>query len=69
VDPKCRKVIEGFEKQVYKEGTQVPDKSDGHDHMNDAIGYGCEFLYPIRTAQAAPPAGTWTVGTTATKTR
>jgi phage terminase large subunit len=69
VDPKCRKVIEGFEKQVYKEGTQVPDKSDGHDHMNDAIGYGCEFLYPIRTAQVAPPAGTWTVGTTATKTR
>jgi phage terminase large subunit len=69
VDPKCRKVIEGFEKQVYKEGTQVPDKSDGHDHMNDAIGYGCEFLYPIRTAQVSPPAGTWTVGTTATKTR
>ena len=68
VDPKCRKVIEGFEKQVYKEGTQVPDKSDGYDHMNDAIGYGCEFLYPIRTAQASPPAGTWSVGTTNTRT-
>ena len=48
IDPKCRRVIECLEKQLYKEGTQIPDKDGGHDHMNDAIGYGIEYLRPIR---------------------
>ena len=36
IDPKCKKVIESLERQVYKEGTSQPEK-DGFDHMNDAL--------------------------------
>lgn len=48
VDPKCKHIINGLQKQVYKEGTQIPDKDSGHDHTNDAIGYMIEYMYPIR---------------------
>ena len=48
IDPKCKTVIECLEKQLYKEGTQIPDKDGGYDHMNDAIGYGIEYIRPIR---------------------
>ena len=57
IDPGCRRVIECLEKQIYKEGTQVPDKDGGFDHMNDAIGYGVEYLRPVtkeRTVKAQP---------------
>jgi hypothetical protein len=64
IDPRCRRVIECLEKQTYKESTQIPDKDLGFDHMNDAIGYGVEFLFPIRreVAQVAEPQP-WRVGT------
>lgn len=69
IDPGCRRVIECLEKQVYKEGTQVPDKDQGYDHMNDAIGYGIEFLYPIRRDAGPQPVQTWGIGTRTAKTR
>lgn len=47
IDPRCRHLIEGLTKQTYKEGTQVPDKNSGWDHMNDALGYFCEYQMPI----------------------
>lgn len=68
VDPKCKRVIECLEKQLYKEGTQVPDKDAGYDHMNDAIGYGVEFLYPIRRETTTQPQPVWGMGTRTTKT-
>ena len=48
IDPKCVKVINGFRKQVYKEGTRQPDKNSGLDHMMDAIGYCVNNLYPVK---------------------
>jgi len=48
IDPKCKRVIESLTKHTYKEGTQVPDKDSGYDHMSDALGYGVEFIYPIK---------------------
>jgi hypothetical protein len=48
VDPKCKHTIEGFEKQVYKEGTNQPDKNSGLDHMMDAVGYCVDGLFPIK---------------------
>jgi len=48
VDPKCKQVIKGLERQTYKEGTSQPDKDSGFDHMNDALGYLVDYLYPIR---------------------
>ena len=39
VDYKCAKLIAGLEKQTYKQGTSEPDKSGGHDHVVDSVGY------------------------------
>jgi len=51
VDPKCRNLIKCISSQVYKEGTQIPDKSGNLDHMNDAIGYLVNWINPIRRVQ------------------
>jgi len=48
VDSKCKQTIASLERQTYKEGTSQPNKDDGYDHMNDALGYLVEYLYPIR---------------------
>lgn len=48
IDPKCKYTIEGLERQVYKEGSSQPDKTGGYDHMNDAIGYMVDYLFPVR---------------------
>ena len=39
VDPSCVRSIEAYERLVYREGTNEPDKSQGHDHLVDASGY------------------------------
>ena len=49
VDPKCKHLIQCLERQIYKEGTSQPDKSEGFDHMNDALGYFVDYLYPIES--------------------
>lgn len=48
VDPKCKYTIEGLERQVYKEGSSQPDKENGYDHMNDALGYMIDYIFPVR---------------------
>jgi hypothetical protein len=48
VDPKCKYTIEGLERQTYKEGSSQPDKDSGYDHMNDALGYMIDYLFPVR---------------------
>jgi hypothetical protein len=48
IDAKCKYTIEGLERQVYKEGTSQPDKDGGYDHMNDALGYMVDYLFPVR---------------------
>jgi hypothetical protein len=63
IDAKCKHVIKGLQKQIYKEGTQVPDKNSGYDHTNDAIGYMIEYLYPIRKEVPKYAQSTWGVGT------
>ena len=35
----CKNAIKSIERQIYKEGTHIPDKDSGYDHMNDALGY------------------------------
>tara|TARA_A100001388_G_C28724910_1_gene478409 strand:+ start:57 stop:1274 length:1218 start_codon:yes stop_codon:yes gene_type:complete len=44
----CKNVIKSIERQIYKEGTHIPDKDSGYDHFNDALGYLIEYNYPIR---------------------
>ena len=48
IHPKCKYVIEGLERHTYKEGTSQPDKDSGYDHMNDALGYMIDYMFPVR---------------------
>jgi hypothetical protein len=41
-------MLKSIERQIYKEGTSVPDKDNNYDHMNDALGYLVEYLFPVR---------------------
>lgn len=53
VDPKCRNLIKCISGQVYKEGTQIPQKDGANDlsHFNDALGYLVHWINPIRRPQ------------------
>lgn len=46
--------IECLEKHQFKEGTMVPDKDSGYDHMFDALSYCVAFMYPIRKTVTQP---------------
>jgi len=48
ISAKCKYTIESLEKFCYKEGTQVPDKDSGYDHIFDALSYAVDYLFPIR---------------------
>jgi PBSX family phage terminase large subunit len=48
INPKCKYSIESLEKFSFKEGTQVPDKDSGFDHMFDAMSYYVAFRWPIK---------------------
>ncbi len=37
----CRRLIECLELQSYDEKSGYPDKQNGYDHLNDALGYLC----------------------------
>tara|TARA_B100000029_G_scaffold491726_1_gene552244 strand:+ start:1360 stop:2595 length:1236 start_codon:yes stop_codon:yes gene_type:complete len=65
ITPNCKNVINSLSRMTYKEGTSVPDESDGLDHMADALGYMVEMLLPItrnRINNNTQPA-TWTIRT------
>jgi len=44
----CKNVLKSIQRQIYKQGTVIPDKDNNYDHMNDALGYLVEYLYPVR---------------------
>lgn len=48
VDEKCSKLIESLEQTIYKTGTPQVDKSQGQEHMADALGYPIHYLYGQR---------------------
>lgn len=47
VSPRCPKLIRCLEGLTYKDGTSVPDKSLGLDHLPDALGYLIHSEFPI----------------------
>jgi hypothetical protein len=69
IDPRCRRLIESLEKHCYKENTQIPDKDSGWDHMTDALGYGVEYLFPIRKETQPQPMVPWGMATRPVPTR
>lgn len=52
VDPRCRKSIEAYERLVFREGSNEPDKRDGFDHLVDATGYYLFGRHAYRPPQA-----------------
>lgn len=58
-DPKCKYSIECLEKHVYKENSNIPDKASGFDHMNDALRYMVDYLFPIRQPATPVPNRMW----------
>lgn len=48
VDESCKKLIESLEQTIYKPNSPVVDKSQGVEHMCDALGYPVHFLYGNR---------------------
>ena len=47
ISPSCKIMIKGLQRQIYKENTNIPDKEEGFDHMNDSIGYLTEIVKPL----------------------
>ena len=47
VNPSCKIIVRGLQRQIYKENTNIPDKEEGFDHMNDSIGYLIEIVKPL----------------------
>jgi PBSX family phage terminase large subunit len=48
ISKSCKYTIESLEKYTYKEGTQIPDKDSGYDHIFDALSYCVAYLFPVR---------------------
>ena len=55
----CKNAIKSIERQIYKEGTHIPDKDSGFDHMNDALGYLVEYNFPLRRNFAPSQSKRW----------
>ena len=43
----CKTLIKGLQNKTYKEDTNIPNKEDGFDHMNDALGYLIDYIKPL----------------------
>jgi hypothetical protein len=56
----CKQTIKSLERQTYKEGTSQPNKDDGYDHMNDALGYMIDYLFPVKTDYQIEQPTRWT---------
>lgn len=48
---RCPVAVESLERQAYDKNGE-PDKTTGHDHPNDAIGYYVQYRWPIRKPSA-----------------
>lgn len=53
VDAKCKHLINGLEQTIYKPNSREVDKSQGHEHPCDALGYYIEKEFPVRGVKIA----------------
>jgi terminase large subunit-like protein len=58
IHPRCKHLIHALDTLPYKEGTKIPDKSTGQDHITDALGYLIVAAFPlvrsVLTVQESP---------------
>lgn len=59
VDPRCKYTIQSLERHVFKEGTSIPDKDSGYDHLTDALRYVVAYQWPIRKDITPQPQMRW----------
>jgi hypothetical protein len=60
ISGKCKQTIKSLERQTYKQGTSQPDKDGGYDHLNDALGYAIDMIFPIKTDYKIEQPTRWT---------
>lgn len=48
IDPDCKNTLDSMNKFTYLEGSRVPDKKSGYDHMFDALKYCVWQLFPLQ---------------------
>ena len=61
VSKTCKLMIKGLQQQIYKIGTNIPDKEQGYDHMNDAIGYLIDVVKPLTIQSSSFTPTRWNV--------
>ena len=61
VSNSCKTILKGLQRQVYKENTNVPDKEEGFDHMNDAVGYLVDYVKPLTIRSPISTPQRWNV--------
>jgi hypothetical protein len=47
ISPTCTRLIKALDGLTYKEGTKIPDKRSGLDHVSDALGYLIMGVFPM----------------------
>jgi len=47
IDHKCKNLIRALDGLSFKEGTKIPDKSLGFNHITDALGYLTMGVFPM----------------------
>ncbi len=57
IHARCSRLIECLELQSYDEKTGDPDKQNGYDHMNDALGYLIYREFNLLYGRAGKPTG------------
>jgi hypothetical protein len=53
VNSKCRNLIESLEQTLYKKNSPEIDKTQGIEHITDALGYAIEFQFPRKKFEPA----------------
>ena len=61
VSNSCKTMIKGLQRQIYKENTNIPDKEEGFDHMNDALGYLIDYIKPLTSTMPYSKPTRWAI--------
>ena len=61
VSNSCKYLIKGLQRQTYKEDTNIPNKEDGFDHMNDALGYMIDYIKTLVTQMPTLQPTRWNI--------
>ena len=61
VSKTCKTMIKGLQRQIYKENTNIPDKEQGFDHMNDALGYLIDYIKPLTSSIPYSKPARWAI--------